>query len=103
MEKSRQLVCAVVYRKRFPHFKLKAGKHEPAFNLMSINTPQFYNESISRYGCIHALGDASAHVHAAIHRNRGPGNIGSTIRSQKSDDLGNFFRLSETTQRNLSQ
>jgi len=42
MEKSRQLVvCAVVYRKRFPHFKLKAGKHESACNLLSINLPQF--------------------------------------------------------------
>ncbi|MBU2284796.1 MAG: hypothetical protein KKD27_19615, partial [Gammaproteobacteria bacterium] len=43
--KIRQLVCAVVYRKRFPHFKLKAGKHEPAFNHLSINQPQFYNET----------------------------------------------------------
>src|SRR3546814_2741314 len=25
--KIRQLVCAVVYRKRFPHFNLEAGKH----------------------------------------------------------------------------
>src|SRR5690606_38989756 len=55
------------------------------------------------YGCTHALGGASAHVHAAIHRNRSPGNIGSTIRSQKGDDLSNLFRLTETTQRDLPQ
>jgi len=41
--KIRQLVCAVVYRKRFPHFKLEAGKHGLPFNHLSINQLQFYS------------------------------------------------------------
>jgi len=43
MEKSRQLVCAVVYRKLFPHFKLKADQHHPAFNHLSINQLRLNN------------------------------------------------------------
>src|SRR5690606_31877514 len=45
----------------------------------------------------------SAHVHATVHRHRSSSDIGSTVRSQESDDLGNFFRLTETPQRNLPQ
>src|SRR5690606_39449435 len=83
MEKSRQLVCAVVYRKRFSHFKLKAGKHEPAFNLLSINPPQFITKSTSRYDYILATIVTLAHVHAADYRNCSSSYIGCTVRSKK--------------------
>src|SRR3990167_1684479 len=45
----------------------------------------------------------STHVHAAIHRDSSPSDVGGAIRNQESHDLGDLFRLTKTTQRDLRQ